>query len=196
MAVADILNGPVVIWKAPVGEALPDDSTGVGVAWGGNWETYAYTKAPLSCNYTATELEIMVQQELTAVNRVKSGENLTFETVLAEITSARMAVATSGTPSTTAAAAGQVGKDELDVGGESAIDQYAWGFEGTYVNSSGTQFPARWFMYKGTANLNAAQEWSVADYPGIPIQVKALVDTTKSAGSKLFKFQRVTAAAA
>ena len=49
------------------------------------------------------------------------------------------------------AAAGVHGKDELVVGGENAVDEYAWGFEGTYVDAAGVSFPARLFVYKGNA---------------------------------------------
>lgn len=195
MAIADILYGPVSIWYAPVGESLPADSVAVEADWGGNWKKIAYTKAPLSMNYEIDELEIMVEQELTAVKRVKTGERAMFETVLAEVTSAYLALATSGTATTTAAGAGQVGKDELVVGGGITLDEYAWGFEGQYVSSDGTFFPVRLFIYKATAMLNGALEHGKESYAGIPLQVKALVDTTKAKGSKLFKFQRVTVAA-
>ena len=36
--VADLIVGPARVFYAPVGEALPDESSiGYGDAWGGNW---------------------------------------------------------------------------------------------------------------------------------------------------------------
>ena len=195
MAISDILSGPIVLWTAPVGETPPVAETAHGAAWGGNWVTYAYTKAPLTANYTFEELDIKVEQELTPLKRRKTSEALMLETVLAELTAARLAVVTSGTATSAAAAAATVGKDELIVGGEYAVDERAWGFEGTYVDSSGVEFPVRIFVWKATAKMNAGQEYSSSDYVGIPIQISALVDTTKAAGQKLWKWQRVTAAA-
>lgn len=195
MAVADILNGPMTVWYGPVGETPPDDDVAFGADLGGNWEQIAYTQAPLSASYEQDELDIEVEQELTALDRVKTAERFLAETVLSEITSANMAIATSGTATTTAAGAGQVGKDELIVGGEYLIDKHAWIFEGRYTDSSGNTFPTRIIVWKATAMLNGAQEYAKAGYPGIPIQIKALVDTSKASGQKLFKMQRITAEA-
>jgi len=195
MAIADILSGPITLWTAPVGETPPVAETAHGAAWGGNWVAYAYTKAPLSANYTFEELDIKVEQELTALDRRKVSEALTLETVLAELTAARLSVVTSGTATSTPAAAATVGKDEMVVGGERAVDKRAWGFEGTFTDASGADFPMRVFVWKATAKMTAGQEYSSTDYVGIPIQINALVDTTKATGQKLWKWQRVTAAA-
>jgi len=193
--VTNLLAGGAVVWYAPVAEAVPADSVAAGTAWGGNWERFGFTKTPLSALYDFEELDMMVQEELTAVKRRKTAENMTLETTLAEVTSDYMALFTSGTATTTAAGASQVGKDELDVGGEFEIDEYAYGVEGTYTDASGNDFPVRVFIWKATAKLNGALEFGKEDYPGVPLQIKALVDASKSAGQKLFKLQRVTAAA-
>jgi hypothetical protein len=145
--------------------------------------------------YAAEEVDLVVEEALTPVARVKSGETLTLETTLAEITSAYLSLGIGGTASTTAAGAGQVGKDELVVGGTTTETVRAWGFEGTYRDSSGTSYPLRVFVYRATAIVNGALEFAKASYPGIPLQIKALADTSKTVGQQLFKLQRVTAAA-
>ena len=195
MAVADVIAGPITLWKSPVAEAVPDDDVIAGAAWGGNWVEVGYTEAPLSSNYDFVELELKSEQELAVMKRRKSAESLVMETVLLELTASKLAIVTSGTANTTAAAAAQVGKDELLVGGEYQIDEAQWGFEGTFTDSSGNSFPVRAFVWKATAKLNAAQEYSSTAWVGIPIQIKALVDTSKAVGQKLWKWQRVTAAA-
>lgn len=189
--VADIMHGPVVLHRAPVGTTPPADSVGLGGAWPAGWVAFGFTKEPLSANYEFGEDEITVQEALTAVKRFKTKEDLTLKTTLAELTPANMAIATSGTATTTAAGVGQHGKDELVVGGESVIDEYAWGFEGTYTDSVGVTFPVRLFVWKGTAKMSGVQEHSKSDYPGIPIEVKALADLSKAVGQQLYKFQRI-----
>ncbi len=195
MPVADILHGPVTVNYAPVGEALPADSVAAGEEWGGNWETFGMTKESLKCDYAFDELEIEVQEALTAVKRVKTKENLTLETVLAEITADNLSLAANGTVTKTSAGASQVGKEEVDVGGDPALAEFAWGFEGTYIDDDGNEFPVRFFLYKGTAKQNGAIEQGREVSPGIALQVKGLADTTKTKGSQLFKWQKVTAAA-
>jgi hypothetical protein len=195
MPVADILHGPVTVNYAPVGEALPADSVAVGVAWGGNWKKFGLTKEPLSCNYDFDELDIEVQEALAPVDRVRIKESLVLETVLAEITADNLNLAANGTVTKTVAGAGQVGKEEVDVGGSGAIAQFAWGFEGTFVTDAGVSFPVRFFLYKGTAKANGALEQGRELSPGIGIQVKGLADTGKAVGKQLFKWQKVTAAA-
>jgi hypothetical protein len=138
---------------------------------------------------------VEVQEALTAVDRRKTKESLTLETVLAELTATNIGLTSSGTVTTTPAGAGQVGKEEVEVGGDPVLDKFIWGFEGTYVKDDGSAFPLRLFIWKGTAKMNGALEFGREDYPGIPIQVKALADTSKAKGRQLYKFQRVTAAA-
>lgn len=194
--VANILAGGAVVWYAPEGESPPDEnSVGYGADWGGNWERVGYTKTPLTCAYEFDELDVMVMEHLAPVKRVKTAENLTLETTLAEIEADYLGLATSGTVTDTAPDVGQVGKEELNVGGEIDLDVYAWGFEGRYVDANGNEFPVRVFIWRGTAKLNGALEFGKEDYPGIPLQIKALADASKSKGEELFKFQRVTAAA-
>jgi hypothetical protein len=196
--VANILAGGATVYYAPVGETVPDEnSVGVGQDWGGNWERVGYTKAPLSALYEFEEADVEVEEELTTIKRLRSKENLTLETTLAEVTADYLALATHGTVTVTAPGASQVGKEELDVGGEHVLDEYAWGFEGVYVDGSGDEFPVRLFIWRATAKINGALSFSKrsGEYPGIPLQVKALVDAGKTTGGKLFKFQRVTAEA-
>lgn len=193
--VSNLISGPAIVYYAPEGESVPADSVAAGTTWGGNWTRVGYTKAPLTMTYEAEQMDLEVEETLTAVRRVKTSENLTLETTLAEITSTYLSLAVGGTASTTAAGAGQVGKDELVVGGVATETVRAWGFEGTYVNNSGTSYPLRVFVYRATAIINGALEFAKASSPGITLQIKALADTGKTAGQQLFKLQRVTASA-
>lgn len=194
MAVADIFLGPVKIWRAPTGEAKPDETTiAFGEAWGGNWAVLGYTKTPTSMNYETEEFDVMIQESLAPVKRRKTQENLTIEATLAELTAANLEVAVGGTVVTTAAGAGQRGYTELEVGDQPVLEEYAWGLEGEYVDAAGASFPVRFFVHKGTAKLGGALEFGKEDYPGLTIQVKALTDLTQTAGERLFVMQKVTA---
>jgi len=196
MAVTDILIGPASIWKSPVGEALPDETTvAYGASWGGNWESVGYTLEGISMSYSRELFELMVEQVNGALKRRVTGEDVTLETVLAEATPDNLQLAIGGTVTPTSAGASQVAFEDLDAGGAVTIDELQWGIEGLYENASGTQFPVRLFVYKATAILNGQLTFAKAAGVGIPLQISAMADTSKSLGANKVKFQRVTAAA-
>lgn len=196
MAVTDILITPAKIYKAPVGEALPDEtSVDYGEAWGGNWVDVGYTLTPLTMAHNRMLFELMVEQVNGAVKRRVTDEKSIFETTLAEATPTNLSFAVGGTVTTTAAGASQAAFQDLDVGGAVTIPELAWGFEGLYENAAGAQFPVRLFVYKATAILNGQLQFAKAAGMGIPIQISALNDTAKDVGKQQFKFQRVTAVA-
>jgi hypothetical protein len=106
-----------------------------------------------------------------------------------------LALLVSQSKTSAAAGAGTVGYEEVQSGGTRIMTEKAWGFEGLYIDSSGNNLPVRVFIWKGTAKLNGELEFGKEDYPGTSLQVQALEDLTKSAGQRLFKFQKVTAPA-
>lgn len=199
MAVNDYTNvivGPAKVWYAPVGTALPDEtSVAFDASWGGSWTQLGFTKTPISFNYQTTVFEVEVEQVNGAIKQTKTKEVATIETTLAELTGDNLALATDGTLTSTAAGAGQKAYERVVGGGDPTISEYAWGFEGEYVDDAGASFPIRFFLYRGSAIMNGALTFAKADYPGIPLQVKALNDTSKATGAQIFEFHRVTAAA-
>ena len=194
MAVADIILSPATVWYAPVGETLPDENLiDYGEAWGGNWVSVGYTSIPLSVSLTRETYEVMVEQLTTPVREMIIRENLLFETALAELTGDNLLLALGGTLTETAAGAAQRAMDELEMGGDPDIAEYAFGFEGFYKDAAGTQFPVRLFVYKGVAIMNGALQFSKAQASTIPMQIKAKADTSKVVGKQLVKIQKVTA---
>lgn len=198
--VANIVKSGAWLYNAPIAEANPDETTvDYGADWGGNWVRVGFTKAPLSAAYDSEEFDIEVEEELAAVKRKRVKESGTWETVLAELTAEYLQLAASNQDavSETAAAAAQKGYEETGLGGEPELTEKKWGIEGLFINASGDLEPIRIFMHKGTARLNGPLEFSqkTTDYVGISIQIKALADTTQSAGRKLWIFQRVVAEA-
>lgn len=196
MAVTDILITPAKIYRAPVGEALPDESAiDYDEAWGGGWVNLGYTLQPVTLNYNREVFELMVEQVNGAVKRRVTNEVAIIETVLAESTPTNIGYAIGGTVTTTAAGVGQVAYQELKAGGSTLLTEAAWGLEGLYENATGVKFPVRVFLYKATAILNGPLTFAKAAGVGVPIQISALNDTGKTVGEQLISIQRVTAVA-
>jgi len=196
--VANILYGNAILYKSPVSEAIPADTIALGTAWGGNWLRVGYTTEGVTATYEDEQVDIGVQEELTPVERFKSAESLNLETMLSELTADYLDFAIgAGAVTPTAAGAGQPGMEEYDLGGEVQLDKFQWGFEGTYRDASGTGFPVRLFIWKATAKLNGGLEFAKDKEggTGIPLQINALAMTSKAAGQKLMKFQRMLVAA-
>ncbi len=196
MAVTDILVTPATIYYAPVGEALPDESSiDYGEAWGGNWVNLGFTLEPVALSYETETFELEVEQITLPVRRVRTKETVMIETALAEMTGANLALVVDGTVTTTAAGVGQVGFDEILAGGSVDLSEYAWGFEGFRVTSANVRLPVRMFLYRGNAVLNGQLTFAKGAGVGIPIQIKALPDTTQDAGEQILVIHNVTAVA-
>ena len=196
MAVTDILVTPARVWKSPVGEALPDETTvAYNASWGGNWTDVGYTLQPVTVAYDREIFELMVEQVPGPVKTRVTNETLKIETVLSDVTPDNLQLAVGGAVTTTAAGASQVAFQDLDSGGKIQLDELQWGLEGLYEDASGTQFPVRLFVYKAVSVLNGPLNFAKAAGVGVPLSITGLLDTSKSVGAQLMKFQRVTAAA-
>lgn len=196
MATTDILLTPATIWYAPVGETHPDpDVVGYGDDWGGNWESVGYTLTPLSCNFTREMFKLFVEQLTNPVRSKIQSEELVFETQLAEFTGDNLLLAFGGTLTETPAGPVQVGMDELEMGGDTTPDVYAFGFEGEYVTDANESFPVRIFAYRATPVLGGALQFAKSAAVGIPIRIEVEADTGKAVGKQLIKIQVVHTAA-
>jgi hypothetical protein len=194
MAVTDILVTPAKIYRAPVGTALPDETTvAYGASWGASWTDLGYTLEPVSMSYETETFKLMVEQLTAPVRSVRQEETVTIETVLAEITGANLALALDGTTTTTAPGAGQAGYDQVEAGGSVSIAEYTWGFEGYRLAANNAKLPVRVFIYRGVATLNGQLTFAKSAGVGIPLRIEALPDTTKEAGKQLLVIHNVTA---
>lgn len=198
--VTNIVHSGAKLYQAPVGEPNPDETTvNFDDPWGGNWARVGYTKAPLTFAYESEEADINVEEELAPVKRKRIRENLTIETTLAELTGeyVQLAASNQDAVTTTAPGAAQKGFEETGLGGKELLTEMKWGFEARAVLADGSEQPVRIFVHIATARLNGNLQFTqkTEDTPGIPIQIKALADTSQAAGQKLCIFQRVTAAA-
>jgi hypothetical protein len=195
---ANIMKTGAVLWYAPVGESLPDETAiGAGVAWGDNWTRVGFTKAPVKMKYDVKTTEIEVEEFLGPIDRYRIGESVTIETELAELTAEYMALMGGGTPSETPADVGQVGYEELGVGNQPRITKYQYGFEGIRFDALNNSLPVRIFFTRATAVFGGELEFSqkTDGYPGIPVSISALADLDASPSGRMFLWQRVTAPA-
>lgn len=194
MAVADILMSPAKIYFAVTGTALPNpNSVAYNAAWGGAWSDLGYTLTPITVGYSQDLFKLEVEQITLPVKGMVTTEEVKIETTLAEITAANLLLAFGGAVATTAAGTAQVALEELKSGGSPDISYYAWGLEGLYVTAANVSLPVRILIYRGSAVLNGALTFSKKEAVGIPLQITAWADTTKTAGQQLWQFQKTTA---
>jgi hypothetical protein len=194
MAVSDIVISPATVYNAPVGEALPNANTiQFGQVWGGNWVNVGYTLTPVSLQYEQDLFELEVEQITLPVKRLRNKENVTIETTLAELMLSNLNLALDGTITTTAASATARGLETLEAGGRTDLSERAWGFEGLFKKDGSILLPVRVFFFRANAQLNGKLEFSKKAAVGIPLQIKALADTSKAVGKQLMMIQRVTA---
>lgn len=188
--VTNILKSNAVLWCAPAGETLPDETTiEYGDDWGGNWVRVGYTKEPLTLGVEDERTKFQMEEEISGLDERRIGFYVAIETVLGEITAEYMSWLTEGTASTTGAGAGQAAYEELDFGEEAVITKRVWGFEGLYIDEDAVSEPVRFFMIRGTAKLNGNLEWSQRsdEVTGIGLRVEAL----GSPGNSPIKYQKV-----
>jgi len=196
MAVTDIIIAPATIYSAPVGEALPAiDTVQYGTAWGGNWTNMGYTLTPVSLQYDQELFELEVEQLTNPVKRLRTKETAMIETTLAEISGANLNLPLDGTVTTVVAGSGVRGKTTVEAGGKTTITEKTVGFEGLMKVDGTINLPVRIFFYKCTIQLNGKLEFSKKAAAGIPIQIKALADTSKTVGKQILIMQIATAKA-
>lgn len=195
MAEADVVVTGAKLYYSNAGTTLPAVTVAVDGAWPVGWTYVGYTLEPVKLTYNFEVLEIMVQQTLNPIARTRTTEELMFETVLAEHFAANIALALAGSSSTTAAASGVPGFEDFYVGGDYNLPVRQWGIEGSYVSAAGNRHPIRIFIWRATAAEGGELTYDRENPAGIPLQIKALADTTKTLGQHLMRVQRVTAPA-
>jgi hypothetical protein len=186
--VGNIMVSPARILCSPLGTTLPANTLAPGGAWPAGWVEVGYTTEPLKFSYTFEALDVFVEQHLAPVGRVKTKEELTLETVLAELLAASLDVAWDGAPDS------DENSEEFTVGDWRFLTQRQWGFEGDYEDDDGDHLPIRAFVWKATASTGGELTLSKSAVMGIPLKIAALVDTSKNVKERLLKVVRVKVA--
>ena len=199
MADADILIGPGKLYRAPTGEANPDESTiDFGEAWGGNWTNMGdfLEGSPVTITNAEEFTKVYTEQSTAPKNAVRTRREFMIKATIAEHSVANMAILYQGTTETTAAAGGgQKGYSEVSIGTQSEVDFYKWGIEGFRKDTNGTEQPVRYFFHKGYIRLAGDVAFAKQNPTGIPIEITILGDGSQSAGEEIGILQIVTAPA-
>lgn len=188
--VGDIIVSPARVLYSPVATTLPANTVLPGGAWPSGWVEIGYTKEPLKFSYTFDALDIFVEQHLGPVGRVKTKEELTLETVLAEFNATNLDVAWDGQPTV------QASDETFEIGDYRFLAQRQWGFEGDYIDGDGDYLPIRAFVWKATAVAGGELTLSKSDTTGVPLKIAALVDTSQTVKERLLKVIRLKEPAA
>jgi len=190
--ISDIVVSAARLFHSPVGTALPADTVDVDAAWPTGWVSVGYTLEPVKASYTFDVLEVMVQQEMGTVKRIRIKEALKLGTILAELTAANMALAFAGENTSAAATTTLAGYEEFSVGGKYELPMAQWGIEGSYVDEEEELRPIRVFVWKATAAAGGELVFNREQVAGVPLEVAALHDRTKAKGRRLLAARRVT----
>jgi hypothetical protein len=183
MAKQDIIVSPAKLWVAPVGEALPDETTvAAGAVWGGNWTSLGYTLEPVAINFEVETFDLTVEQEITPVRTLRTLLNAGFTTTLAELTGANLAMVMDATKTTTAAGASQKGYDLIEVNAEKAdVSLYTFGVEGVRVSDTNARLPVRIFFPRASITSNGELTFAKGAGAGLPVVVRAFAGNDSKA---------------
>ena len=189
--ISDIVVSAARLFHSPVGTAAPLDTLDVDADWPEGWVSVGYTLEPVKAQYTFDVLEVMVQQEMGTVKRIRIKEALKLGTILAELTATNMALAFAGETTTAAATSSLAGYEEFSVGGKYELPMAQWGIEGSYVDADEVLRPIRVFVWKATAAAGGELVFNREQVAGVPLEISALHDRSKAKGRRLLAARRV-----
>lgn len=187
----NIILGYAKIWTAPYGTAFPAATIAYAASWGGAWTYLGDTLEPLTFGGDRATFQVEIQQSTSVIKEVITKDERNFKTVLAEHSAANLNQLLLGTLVTTAPGSGTPGYYTIDFGGSAIPNILAVGFEALFQNAAGVQTPIRWMFYRGSILQDGDVVYDKAGVAGIPINIKAYVDTTQAAGKQLGRYQEV-----
>jgi len=187
--VTNILVGAVNVYVAPVGTAPPDEDDNP-LVWTG-WTNVGYTDGGVELEYSPDYSDHFVDQETGPVKTTLTQESATLRAPMAEATLQNLnRVISASSFSQVVAASGVTGKDILKVGSGTPAE-VAVGFEG----KSPENF---WRLFIGWRALvvgAVGQAYRKDEKLIFPAEYRLNVDSTKTAGERLFRMVDMTAAA-
>lgn len=198
MATQDVLIGPGRLYRAPVGEAFPDETTvAYGAVWGGNWTDMGDfpEDMPVTITIDETVVKVYGQQSSGVKKQSRTRREPVVKGALLEHSIANMALMLDGTAAATAAGASQKGFSSIPFGVNPDVDEYAWGVEALRKDATGANQPVRWLLHKGSIRLAGDIVYDKTKETVIPFEITILEDDSQDAGEELGEFQQVTAAA-
>lgn len=196
MADQDILIGPGTLYRAPLAEANPDESTvEYGDAWGGGWVNMGefLEGSPVVLSIAEDFTDVYTEQSTSAKNSVRTRRTLMIKGTLAEHSVANMATMLQGTADTTpAAGGGQKGFSDIPIGDGSEVSFYKWGIEALRKDTDDNNHPVRWFLNKGRIRITGDVNYAKQNPTGVPFEIMILGDSSQTLGEELGILQIVT----
>jgi len=192
----NLMAGPVSIWSAPYGEALPEkDNLAPGtitVTPGGNWVRDGFTIEEFHHIYTPTWSGVQPNEAAAQVKMWLESEESTVEYMQAEDDLTAMdRTVQNGTLTTVAAGADQTGQDILNVGnGVAVATPVALLILGTNPEGGSR------ILHCYKAVVTGPSDWARArTHVGRSVSYTLLEDTTQSTSSKLYQYLDITTSA-
>lgn len=178
MAVQDIIISPARIYKAPIGESLPNVNTvAYGAAWGGNWVDLGRTLQGVVVRFDKEKFTLQTEQDILPVREVVTSFKAGFDAVLAEMTGANLVLALDASKTTTAPGVGAVGHDVVSVDGTKAeVSSYAFGVEGFRLTNANLKLPVRIFFKKASISVNGEVNLAKGAGAGLSVTITALAE--------------------
>lgn len=194
---SDVLVTAANILYAPLGTALPDETTVAANdfdAWPSGWVHLGYTATPARTTYTYNVFELSVEQSTSPIIQRKTNERAVTDIALSQFSAENLALLTDGTVTTTAAGASQKAYKKVVTGGSPSLKEYMFALEGIRPDANGNAQPIRIFFYRGTVRVNGSIEFAKGAGTNLPAQITALTDPTKTIGQQLLEAHIITSA--
>ncbi|KKN50673.1 hypothetical protein LCGC14_0630220 [marine sediment metagenome] len=192
--VQNILIGAGRFYTSPVGTTAPDENLN-NLVWPGGWVEVGFTQGGIEFQYTPEVLDIEVDQELAPVKRILTGEELLVQVpvVEADLRNLKLAI-TASAFSQESAGSGITGKDILTFG-SGTINEIQLGFEVESPESvaDGTQGWRLALVWKAVSLGQVSHAYKKDEVTLIPIEFRAIVDSSKAKTERLARFVDWTA---
>jgi hypothetical protein len=186
----------MILYSAPYADdnEFPALTVLYGTAWGAPWVDRGYTQEGVEWEITHDFSDIEVDQELSAVLTVPSGQTAVMRTNLAEFKMDNIALATGQGEVTTTAAGVARGEVLYELTGDIADNLYSWGMD-FRKNDDGEAL--RVAIWRGKSIGAMAATFGVADAnPRVPVEVRGYPDTAGTPARRIMSVQDVLPIAA
>ncbi len=181
----------MIMYSAPYAttNAFPALTVLYGTAWGVPWVDRGYTQEGAEWEITHDFADIEVDQELSSVLTVPSGQTAVMRTNLAEFKMDNIALATGQGSVVTVAAGPARGSVTYNLTGEISDNLSSWGMD-FRKNSNGEAMRAA--IWRGKSIGSMAATFGVADAnPRVPVEVRGYPDTAGTPARRIMSVQDV-----
>ena len=187
----------MIIYSAPFDDTndFPAKTVDYGTAWGAPWVDRGYTQDGAEWEISHDFSDIEVDQELSAILTIPSGQNAIMRTSLAEFTAVNIVagVGQGAVDATEVPASGSRGVILYELTGDILENLYSWGMD---FKKNDDSLPLRAALWRGKPIGAMAATFGVADANArIPVEIRGYPDTSVSP-SRVMTIQEILPALA